>query len=182
LLLATFNVNSARARIAHLRRFLQRHTPDVVVLQELKCKTEEFPALDLLDLGYRTHAVGQPGGRNGVAVVARVPFEVIAEALPGEADDTHARYVEIAVVGLRLGGLYLPNGNSGGEEGYAYKLRWMARLADFRPHLSGAVWRGTATRLSDVHLDLYCDDSKAIVQGRGTWEASSGIANLVSRF
>ena len=41
-------------------------------------------------------------------------------------------------------------------------LRWMARLADFRPHLSGAVWRGTATRLSDVHLDLYCDDSKAM--------------------
>jgi hypothetical protein len=40
-------------------------------------------------------------------------------------------------------------------------LRWMERLADFRPHLSGAVWRGTATRLSDVHLQLYCDDSKA---------------------
>ena len=41
-------------------------------------------------------------------------------------------------------------------------LRWMARLADFRPHLSGAVWRGTATRLSDVHLDLYCDDPKGM--------------------
>lgn len=38
---------------------------------------------------------------------------------------------------------------------------WMARLADFRPHLTGAVWRGTATRLSNVHLQLYCDDSKA---------------------
>ena len=40
-------------------------------------------------------------------------------------------------------------------------LRWMQRLAEFRPHLSGAVWRGTATRLSSVHIDLYCDDSKA---------------------
>jgi hypothetical protein len=38
---------------------------------------------------------------------------------------------------------------------------WMERLAEFRPHLSGAVWRGTATRLSAVHLDLYCDDTKA---------------------
>lgn len=38
---------------------------------------------------------------------------------------------------------------------------WMARLAEFRPHLSGAVWRGTATRLSDIHLQLYCDDSKS---------------------
>src|SRR5258706_62045 len=38
---------------------------------------------------------------------------------------------------------------------------WMERLAEFRPHLTGAVWRGTATRLSSVHLQLYCDDSKA---------------------
>jgi hypothetical protein len=41
-------------------------------------------------------------------------------------------------------------------------LRWMLRLAEFRPHLGGAVWRGTATRLSSVHLDLYCDDPKAM--------------------
>jgi hypothetical protein len=40
-------------------------------------------------------------------------------------------------------------------------LRWMQRLAEFRPHLSGAVWRGTATRLSSIHIDLYCDDPKA---------------------
>ena len=40
-------------------------------------------------------------------------------------------------------------------------LRWMRRLADFRPYLGGAVWRGTATRLSAIHLDLYCDDPKS---------------------
>jgi hypothetical protein len=40
-------------------------------------------------------------------------------------------------------------------------MQWMQRLAEFRPHLGGAVWRGTATRLSAVHLDLYCDDPKA---------------------
>lgn len=39
--------------------------------------------------------------------------------------------------------------------------QWMARLAAFRPHLTGAVWRGTATRLSNIHLQLYCDDAKA---------------------
>ena len=42
----------------------------------------------------------------------------------------------------------------------AVALDWMQRLAAFRPHLSGAVWRGTATRLNNVHLQLYCDDSK----------------------
>ena len=40
-------------------------------------------------------------------------------------------------------------------------LVWMERLAEFRPHLGGAVWRGTATRLSAIHLDLYCDDAKS---------------------
>jgi len=43
----------------------------------------------------------------------------------------------------------------------AMALRWMERLAEFRPHLTGAVWRGTATRLNNVHLQLFCDDSKA---------------------
>jgi exodeoxyribonuclease III len=127
--LATFNVNSVRRRLPHLRRFLQRHAPDLLFLQELKCRTEEFPALDLADLGYRAHAVGQPGGRNGVAVLGRVPFEVVAEALPGQPGDTQARYVELrAEGGLGAAGIYLPNGNSGGEEGFAYKLRWLERL------------------------------------------------------
>lgn len=126
--LATFNVNSVRRRVPHLLRFLARHEPDLVVLQELKCRTEEFPALELEGAGWRVHAVGQGGGRNGVAVVARIPFTVIAERLPGEEADEHARWIEVEAVGIRIGGLYLPNGNSGGEEGYAYKLRWMARL------------------------------------------------------
>jgi exodeoxyribonuclease-3 len=126
--LATFNVNSIRRRAEHVRRFLARHEPDVVFLQELKCKTEEAVCADFSAEGYRTHAVGQPGGRNGVAVVSRLAFEVVAEALPGEESDSQARYLEIAIGDLRLAGIYLPNGNSGGEEGYAYKLRWMERL------------------------------------------------------
>src|SRR5215212_3241383 len=108
--LATFNVNSARRRVPHLRRFLQRRAPDLVYLQEIKCRTEEFPAMDFADLGYRVHAVGQAGGRNGVAVLGRIPFEVASEALPGEADDAQARFVEVrAEDGLHAAGIYLPN-------------------------------------------------------------------------
>jgi hypothetical protein len=59
----------------------------------------------------------------------------------------------------------------------AVALHWMERLAAFRPHLTGAVWRGTATRLSDVHLELYCDDSKAaelaLLDRRVDYEVSS---------
>jgi len=126
--LASFNVNSVRKRVPHLRRFLQTAQPDLLFLQELKCRTEEFPVGELADLGYRAHAVGQPGGRNGVAVLSRVPFEVVAEELPGESADEHARYIEVAAEGGRFAGIYLPNGNSGGAEGFAYKLRWMERL------------------------------------------------------
>lgn len=126
--LCTFNVNSIRKREPHLRRLLERHAPDIVFLQELKCRTEEFPGLLLSELGYRFHAVGQPGGRNGVAVVSRIPFEVVDEVLPGGEEDTHARFVEVRAAGMHLAGIYLPNGNSGGAEGYAYKLAWMERL------------------------------------------------------
>jgi exodeoxyribonuclease-3 len=126
--LATFNVNSARRRAGHVRRFLDRQQPDLLFLQELKCRTEEFPALEFEGTGYRVHAVGQPGGRNGVAVLGRIPFDVVAESLPGDEADTQARYIEVRAAGLHAAGIYLPNGNSGGEDGYAYKLGWMARL------------------------------------------------------
>ncbi|MFT8242653.1 exodeoxyribonuclease III [Roseomonas sp. BN140053] len=126
--LCTFNVNSVRKRAPHLRRLLERHRPDLMFLQELKCRTEEFPDLGLDELGYRAEAFGQPGGRNGVAVIGRIPFEVVANTLPGAPDDTHARYVEVRAAGAHLAGIYLPNGNSGGEDGFAYKIRWMERL------------------------------------------------------
>lgn len=130
--LATFNVNSVRRRVGHLRRFLERHSPDLVFLQETKCRAEEFPALEFAGTGYRVHAIGQPGGRNGVAVLGRVPFEVVAEALPGDETDAQARFVEVSTEdGTRVAGIYLPNGNSGGEDGFAYKLRWMERLRDW---------------------------------------------------
>jgi exodeoxyribonuclease-3 len=128
--LGSFNVNSIRRRVPHLLRFLARFEPDLVVLQELKCRTEEFPALEIEGAGYRTHAVGQAGGRNGVAVIARIPFEVVAERLPGDDADEQARYIEVEAAGARIAGIYLPNGNSGGADGFSYKIKWMERLRD----------------------------------------------------
>ncbi|WP_282571865.1 exodeoxyribonuclease III [Roseomonas acroporae] len=127
--LASFNVNSVRRRVPHLLDFLGRVSPDLLFLQETKCQAAEFPALEIEALGYRVHAVGQRGGRNGVAVLGRVPFEVVADSLPGDEADAQARYVEVEAAGIRAAGIYLPNGNSGGDEGYGYKLAWMERLA-----------------------------------------------------
>ena len=128
--IATWNVNSIRQRESHVQRWLQRCTPDVLVLQEIKCEASNFPGSTFRDLGYVSEVVGQKA-YNGVAVLSRVPFEVAYRALPGlPPDDTQARYVEIQAGGLTIIGIYLPNGNSRGEDGFAYKLNWMDRLAD----------------------------------------------------
>ncbi len=126
--LATWNVNSVRSRERHVRRWLERVAPDFLLLQEIKCEAHAFP--DFADLGYRAEVFGQKS-YNGVAILSRHEFAVRARGLDGLADaDAQARYVEIAAAGIVIGNLYLPNGNSGGAEGYAYKLAWMDRLAD----------------------------------------------------
>jgi exodeoxyribonuclease-3 len=126
--IATWNVNSIRQREGHVRRWIEKNAPDLLVLQEIKCDTAAFPALTFQALGYRSEAVGQKA-YNGVAVLSRVPFEVTHRALPGLPDgDSQARYLEVVANGMTVIDLYLPNGNSGGEAGYAYKLAWLAAL------------------------------------------------------
>jgi exodeoxyribonuclease-3 len=126
--LATWNVNSIRQREHHVHRWLARVQPDLLLLQEIKCESPAFPAAGFADLGYRTEAVGQKA-YNGVAALARCPFEVIHRALPGlPAEDAQARYLELRTDGMTVIGIYLPNGNSGGPPGFAYKLAWMDAL------------------------------------------------------
>jgi exodeoxyribonuclease III len=126
--IATWNVNSIRQRERHVARWLESHAPDVLLLQETKCEAALFPGLAFSGLGYRSEVVGQKS-YNGVAVLARIPVEVTHRALPGLGpEDAQARYVEIAVAGLTIAGIYLPNGNSGGDAGFAYKLAWMDAL------------------------------------------------------
>jgi exodeoxyribonuclease III len=128
--IATWNVNSVRQREKHVARWLEQCQPDVLFLQEIKCEAPTFPALTFHGLGYQSEVVGQKS-YNGVAVLSRLPFTITHRALPGLADDdAQSRYIEVVVDGLTLTGIHLPNGNSGGEAGFAYKLRWMELLAD----------------------------------------------------
>jgi exodeoxyribonuclease-3 len=128
--IATWNVNSIRQREQHVARWLQRCQPDILLLQEIKCETHAFPALTYQAIGYQSEAVGQKS-YNGVAVLGRVPFTVHHRALPGlPADDAQSRYIEVEADGIIIAGIYLPNGNSGGDAGFAYKLAWLDRLAE----------------------------------------------------
>jgi len=127
--IATWNVNSIRQRERHVAEWVGRVQPDLLLLQEIKCEAPQFPAGTFEELGYRAEVVGQKS-YNGVAVLAKGPLEVTHRGLPGMGDeDAQARYIEVRTEGLTVGNLYLPNGNSGGSDGYAYKLRWMECLA-----------------------------------------------------
>ncbi len=126
---ATWNVNSIRQRERHVAEWLTRVQPDLLLLQEIKCEAQHFPVASFEALGYRAELVGQKS-YNGVAVLAKAPVEVAHRCLPGlGCEDVQARYIEVRAEGLTVANLYLPNGNSGGVEGYAYKLRWMECLA-----------------------------------------------------
>lgn len=133
---ATWNVNNVRHRLPLLLAWLDATRPDVVVLQELKTPTAAFPRADLEDVGYRSIVVGQKTW-NGVALLARgeAPIEV-RRALPGDPHDREARYVEAAVNGILVAGLYLPNGNPCPGPKFDRKMGWFERLIDH----AAALW------------------------------------------
>jgi exodeoxyribonuclease-3 len=126
--IATYNVNSINARLPVLLRWLAESAPDVVCLQELKAIEENFPQQAIHDAGYHAIWHGQKSW-NGVAILSRNGKpEEICRALPGDPEDLHSRYIEAMVDGIRIGCLYLPNGNPAPGPKFDYKLRWMERL------------------------------------------------------
>jgi exodeoxyribonuclease-3 len=143
---ATFNVNSIKARLPNFLAWLKDFRPDVALLQEIKCVDDAFPRLEIEDAGYNVATHGQKT-YNGVAVLSKSPIEDVARGLPGDPADEQARYMEATVFGkLRVAAIYLPNGNPLGTEKFAYKLAWMDRLrARIRDSLKAeeiAVWGG----------------------------------------
>ena len=125
--IATWNVNSIKARLPLVLDWLATAAPDVALLQETKTVAEGFPELEIGDLGYNVAVVGQKS-YNGVAILAKRPIEDVVTALPGDDEDAEARYVEAVVGDVRVASIYLPNGNPVDSAKFPYKLRWMERL------------------------------------------------------
>ena len=141
--LATWNVNSVKARLGILLDWLDAFGPDVVLLQELKCVDADFPDLEIKAKGYATAVHGQKA-YNGVAILSRLPIEDVRTGLPGAPEDAQARYVEGTVAGVRVASIYLPNGNPAPGEKFDYKLAWMTRLT---AHARGLLDRELPTVL-----------------------------------
>jgi len=129
--IATFNVNSINARLPRILEWFDSATPDVAVLQEIKCIDEKFPAGEFENRGYNVAVHGQKT-YNGVALLSRHPIDDVVRGLP-DFDDDQARYIEAMILPdeiapIRVGGLYLPNGNPAHGPKYDYKLSWMEAL------------------------------------------------------
>jgi exodeoxyribonuclease-3 len=129
--LATWNVNSLKARLPRVLEFLEDRSPDVVCLQETKCTADAFPEAELAEAGYA--AVHHSGGRwAGVAVLARAELELADGVcgLPGEAAPDQARWVEATVGGVvRVASVYVVNGQAVGTEPFTEKLAFLDAMA-----------------------------------------------------
>ena len=126
--LATFNVNGIKTRLPNLLDWLDKESPDIVCLQELKALDGAFPQAELREAGYGALWKGQKSW-NGVAILAKDadPVEIRRE-LPGDPADDHSRYLEAAVDGLIVACLYLPIGNPQPGPKFDYKLAWFKRF------------------------------------------------------
>lgn len=137
--IATWNVNSIKARISHLRDWLQQSQPDIVLLQETKTEDGSFPTMEIEELGYNIAFYGQKT-YNGVAILSKYPLDDIKKGLDGEPEDAQCRYIEAVVslndAALRVASVYVPNGQEVGSDKFAYKLRFFERL---RTHMKGLL-------------------------------------------
>jgi len=141
--IATWNVNSIKARMHAVTAWLEAAKPDIACLQEIKTVDDAFPRMELEAMGYNVVTHGQKS-YNGVAILSKLPLEDIRRGLPGQdlldgLEEDQARYLEATVStssgAVRVASIYLPNGNPVGENPiespkYAYKLDWMRRLRE----------------------------------------------------
>ncbi len=139
LTIASWNVNSVKARLPNVLDWLAEAKPDVACLQEIKTVDEGFPRLEIEDLGYNVETHGQKS-YNGVAILSKRPIEEVRCGLPGDESDEQARYIEAVIAAesgpVRVASIYLPNGNPAPGPKYDYKLAWMERL---RLHAKGLL-------------------------------------------
>lgn len=137
--IATWNVNSIRARIDRVADWLDHNDVDVLAMQEIKCREAQFPIGRLEELGYKVHMHGLDQW-NGVALASRIPAEDVQRDFPGQPafrDRVEARAIGATFDGVRVWSLYVPNGRTLDDPHYAYKLTWLRQL-----HEDAAGWLG----------------------------------------
>ncbi len=124
----TWNVNSVRARLDQVLEYIDAHMPDVLCLQETKVEDALFPRVPFMEYGYTCSLHGGKGGYSGVAILSREkPANVQCGFAAGE-EDLAPRVIAATVRGVRVYGLYCPNGTALDSDRFTHKLAWFDRL------------------------------------------------------
>lgn len=155
---ATWNVNSVRARLPRVLEWLDARRPDVVCLQETKVEDDSFPLAEITEAGYHAVVHGQKT-YNGVAVLAREEPTEIVRGLPGDGPEEERRLVAARVDGVWIIDVYAPNGGDLGLPKYDYKLAWYARLRAFLDD-----------RFDPAGEVLLCGDMNVAPDDRDVWD------------
>ncbi len=155
---ATWNVNSIRARLPRLLEWLALRMPDVACLQETKVVDADFPFAEIEALGYRALVFGQKT-YNGVATLVRDDVRDVVRGLPGDNDSSDRRLLAVTVGPVRVINVYCPNGGEVGSEKYVFKLDWYARLRAFL--------EATASPADGLVL---CGDFNVAPEDRDVWD------------
>lgn len=159
--LATWNVNSIRVRLPRLLAWLERHSPDVLCLQETKVVDRDFPLKELREVGYHALYTGQKT-YNGVALLSRSQPREIARALPGDDSEAEKRLIAAEVDGVIILGVYAPNGAEVGSSKYGFKLQWYGKLHDYLKDV-----------FSPNQSIIVCGDFNVAPEDKDVWDPAS---------
>jgi len=161
--IATFNVNSLRARMGIVLDWLRAAKPDVLCVQETKVVDELFPADELEAAGYHVAFRGQKS-YNGVAILSRMPIKAVAFGLDDGGPADEPRLIRATVGGVHIVNTYVPQGRDPDSPHYQYKLEWFARLGElFARHYTTrqkVLWCGD---LNVAPTDLDVHDPKKLL-------------------
>jgi len=179
--IATWNVNSIRARLDRVLNWLDEHQPDVLVMQETKVEDKDFPLGEFEDAGYEAAIHGQKT-YNGVAILARDPISDVVRGFGDGGDDSQARCIAATVNDVRVVSVYVPNGKNIDHDDYGFKLEWLRRLrayfdANFEP--GAPIYLGGDFNVAPDERDVY--DPKAL-EGRILCSDAEreALANLIA--
>lgn len=139
--IATWNINSIRARKDRTLAWLEEHRPEVVCLQETKVSDDIFPRAEFEALGYQVTACGQKS-YNGVALLSRVTPTEVVRRFDDDDEQPEARFLSARIAGVHVICVYVPNGQTVGSDKYRYKLAWLGQL--------------------QRHLDRHCDPDQPL--------------------
>ena len=162
--IATWNVNSLKARLTRVEEWVAQTQPDVLCMQETKLADDAFPTLAFEALGYESAHHGQ-GRWNGVAIISKVGLDdVVAGFADADEPDPEARLIWATCGGVRVASVYVPNGRSLDDDHYQYKLAWLERLR--------GVLDGSADAADDLAV---CGDFNIAPDDRDVWDPADFV-------